>query len=202
MNYYKILNLSPNASHQQIKSSYKKMVKQYHPDLYVGDKEFAEQKIKQINEAYDILSNLEKKAEYDAYLKSLEYTTALSSTPTHSTPSSPSSTPHSENSFTKFVTEKLNQFDKKRQLQIFILFLIVFLALFLINLIQVQHYITTENEPSSTPSMVFNTTTNTTHDFPENNMLYPKDELKTLDDLFYELLVPYLNESYDENYTF
>ena len=128
MNYYQILNLSQNASQQQIKSSYKKLVKQYHPDLYVGDKEFAEQKIKEINESYDILSNSEKKAEYDAYLKSLEYTTV--SIPVHSAP--PES--HSENSFTKFVTEKLNQFDKKRQLQIFVLFLIIFLALFLILL--------------------------------------------------------------------
>ncbi len=199
MNYYQILNLSQNASQQQIKSSYKKLVKQYHPDLYVGDKEFAEQKIKEINESYDILSNSEKKAEYDAYLKSLEYTTV--SIPVHSAPSAPPES-HSENSFTKFVTEKLNQFDKKRQLQIFVLFLIIFLALFLINLIQVQHYLTTQNQSSTKPSTVFNPTTNTTNEFPENNSLYSEDELKTLDDLFYELLAPYLNESYYENYTF
>lgn len=201
MNYYQILNLSQNASHQQIKSSYKKLVKQYHPDLYVGNKEFAEQKIKEINEAYDVLSNLEKKTEYDAYLKSLEYTTVVSSSPAHSTPSTPPN-PHSEDSFAKFVTEKLNQFDKKRQLQIFILFLIILLALFLVNLIQVQHYLTNQNQSSTNPSTVFNTTTNTTNNFLETNTLYSEDELKTLDDLFYELLAPYLNESYDENYTF
>lgn len=201
MNYYQILNLSQNASHQQIKSSYKKLVKQYHPDLYVGNKEFAEQKIKEINEAYDVLSNLEKKTEYDAYLKSLEYTTVVSSAPAHSTPSTPPNL-HSEDSFAKFVTEKLNQFDKKRQLQIFILFLIILLALFLVNLIQVQHYLTNQNQSSTNPSTVFNTTTNTTNNFLETNTLYSEDELKTLDDLFYELLAPYLNESYDENYTF
>ena len=194
MNYYNLLNLSPNASEQQIKSSYKKLVKQYHPDLYVGNKDFAEQKIKEINEAYDILSNSQKKAEYDAYLKSLEYTTTISSAPIHSTPSNPTTTPYSENFFTKFVTEKFNQFDKKRQLQIFILFLIVFLALFLINLIQVQHYLTTENQPFQKPSSVTNTTN---YDFPETNTLYTQDDLKTLDDLlFNELLAPYLNENY------
>lgn len=192
MNYYQILNLSPNASHQQIKSSYKKLVKQYHPDLYVGDKTFAEQKIKEINEAYDILSHSEKKAEYDSYLKSLMYTTTASSPPTHST--TQTATPHCENSFTKFVTEKFNQFDKKRQLQIFILFLIVLLALFLINLIEVQHYLTTENQPPTKPSTI---STNTTYDFPDSNTSYTQDDFKTLDDLFFnELLAPYLNENY------
>ncbi len=55
MNYYEILYLSKNATQTEIKRSYKKLVKKYHPDLYSGDKTFAEQKIKQINEAYDIL---------------------------------------------------------------------------------------------------------------------------------------------------
>jgi curved DNA-binding protein CbpA len=75
MNYYEILKVSKNASDSEIKSSYKQLVKKYHPDLYVGDKEFAEKKIKEINEAYDILSNSEKKLEYDEYLASLTQTT-------------------------------------------------------------------------------------------------------------------------------
>ena len=68
MNFYQILKLSQTANENEIKSSYKKLVKQYHPDLYVGDKDFAEQKIKENNEAYEILSNPQTKAEYDEYL--------------------------------------------------------------------------------------------------------------------------------------
>lgn len=68
MNYYEILKVSKNATSEEIKGSYKNLVKKYHPDLYVGDKEFAEKKIKEINEAYDILSNPETKLEYDEYL--------------------------------------------------------------------------------------------------------------------------------------
>lgn len=68
MNYYEILKVSKRATSEEIKSSYKNLVKKYHPDLYVGDKEFAEQKIKEINEAYDILSNPQTKKEYDEYL--------------------------------------------------------------------------------------------------------------------------------------
>ncbi len=200
MNYYNLLNLPKSASHQQIKNSYKKLVKQYHPDLYVGDKEFAEQKIKEINEAYSILSNAKKRSQYDEYLKSLEYSSTVpysnSSSDSANTTNNTSSYSGSENILTKFITEKLNKLDKKRQLQIFVLFLVIILALFLINLIQVQYYLTNQNENSSDTRNVFNTTANTSGDFLETNTLYTEENLKTLDDLFNELLAPYFNEIY------
>lgn len=68
MNYYDILNVDKNATKKEIKSSYKILVKKYHPDVYTGDKSFAEKKIKEINSAYDILSDDKLRKEYDASL--------------------------------------------------------------------------------------------------------------------------------------
>lgn len=68
MNYYQILKVSQKATEKEIKKSYKSLAKKYHPDLYKGDKDFAETKIKEINEAYEILSNKERRKEYDEYL--------------------------------------------------------------------------------------------------------------------------------------
>ncbi len=65
MNYYQILGVSKNASQEELKDAYKTLVKKYHPDLYQGDKTFAEKKTKEINVAYDILSNPTTRAEYD-----------------------------------------------------------------------------------------------------------------------------------------
>lgn len=68
-NYYEILEIDKNASDDIIKVAYKSLVKKYHPDLNEGQgKSFSEEKIKEINEAYDILSNPEKKFEYDQNL--------------------------------------------------------------------------------------------------------------------------------------
>ena len=68
-NYYEILQVSKNASPEIIKVAYKLLVKKYHPDLKEGaEKQIAEEKIKEINAAYDVLSDPSKKAEYDATL--------------------------------------------------------------------------------------------------------------------------------------
>ena len=67
--YYKILEIDKDASPEIIKVAYKLLVKKYHPDLKDGkEKKEAEEKIKQINEAYSVLSNSSKKAEYDQTL--------------------------------------------------------------------------------------------------------------------------------------
>lgn len=65
MTHYEILGIRKTASTDEIKNAYKKLVKKYHPDVYAGDKTFAEKKIKEINEAYDVLSNPDQKREYD-----------------------------------------------------------------------------------------------------------------------------------------
>ena len=69
MNYYELLQVSENASDEVIKMAYKALVKKYHPDTFKGDKAFAEEKTKEINEAYDVLSDPVKRQEYDLFLK-------------------------------------------------------------------------------------------------------------------------------------
>ena len=49
--YYDILEVSKNASNNEIKKSYKKLVKKYHPDVFKGDTHIANEKIKELNEA-------------------------------------------------------------------------------------------------------------------------------------------------------
>jgi len=66
--YYKVLELEPGVQEDQIKLAYRKQVKRYHPDLYPGNMEF-ENKIREINEAYEILSNPDDRSIYDQYLK-------------------------------------------------------------------------------------------------------------------------------------
>ncbi len=64
--YYEVLGLNKNASENEIKKSYRKLAKQYHPDMNPGDKN-AEEKFKEVNEAYAILSDPDKKAKYDQF---------------------------------------------------------------------------------------------------------------------------------------
>ena len=63
-NYYEILGLQRNATPDQIKSAYRKLAKQYHPDFHPGDKAAAE-KFKEINEANAVLSDDAKRKQYD-----------------------------------------------------------------------------------------------------------------------------------------
>ena len=64
--YYEVLGVSKNASQDEIKKAYRQCAKKYHPDLNPGDKE-AEAKFKEANEAYEVLSDEQKKARYDQY---------------------------------------------------------------------------------------------------------------------------------------
>ena len=61
--YYKILGLNKTASGEEIKKAYRKLAHQYHPDRAGGNAE----KFKQINEAYQILSNQDKRQQYDRF---------------------------------------------------------------------------------------------------------------------------------------
>ena len=63
--YYEILGLDKNASSDDIKRSYRKLAKKYHPDIIKAPD--AEEKFKEINEAYEVLSDDNKKAIYDQY---------------------------------------------------------------------------------------------------------------------------------------
>ena len=64
--YYEVLGASKGATGDEIKKSYRKLAKQYHPDLNPGDKA-AEARFKEVNEAYEILSDKEKRARYDQF---------------------------------------------------------------------------------------------------------------------------------------
>lgn len=64
-NYYEILGLTKDATDEEIKSAYKKLALKYHPDKNQGKEKEAEEKIKEINEAYGVLGNPEKREEYD-----------------------------------------------------------------------------------------------------------------------------------------
>jgi DnaJ-class molecular chaperone len=63
--YYKILDLSKNASEQDIKTAFRKLARQYHPDLNPNNKQ-AEERFKEINEAYEVLGDPEKRRKYDS----------------------------------------------------------------------------------------------------------------------------------------
>jgi len=64
--YYEVLGVQKNASKDEIKKSYRKLALQYHPDKNPGDKQ-AEEKFKEATEAYDVLSDDQKKAAYDQF---------------------------------------------------------------------------------------------------------------------------------------
>lgn len=64
--YYEVLGVSKGASDADIKKAYRGLAKKYHPDMNPGDKE-AEAKFKEVNEAYDVLSDPDKRTKYDQY---------------------------------------------------------------------------------------------------------------------------------------
>ncbi|MBN2124261.1 MAG: DnaJ domain-containing protein, partial [Deltaproteobacteria bacterium] len=64
--YYKILGVAKSASPEEIKKAYRKLALKYHPDQNKGDKK-AEARFKEISEAYAVLSNPEKRKEYDRF---------------------------------------------------------------------------------------------------------------------------------------
>lgn len=72
MNYYDILGVPSTATQDDIKKAYKTLAKQYHPDLHPDDPDIAE-KFKEINEAYQILSDPEKRKNYDSPYENIGY---------------------------------------------------------------------------------------------------------------------------------
>lgn len=80
IDYYNILKVPRNASEEDLKKSYKRLAMKYHPDKNTQNKKDAEAKFKQISEAYDVLSDVQKRQIYDLYgeegLKSGQFSAA------------------------------------------------------------------------------------------------------------------------------
>lgn len=68
IDYYQTLGIPKDATEADIKKAYRKLARKYHPDVNPGDKD-AEQKFKEVNEANEVLSNVEKRKQYDKYGK-------------------------------------------------------------------------------------------------------------------------------------
>ena len=65
-NYYDVLGVSRKAEEKEIRQAYRKLARQYHPDVNPGD-DASEEKFKEINEAHSVLSDPEKRRKYDRY---------------------------------------------------------------------------------------------------------------------------------------
>ena len=71
-NYYDILGISRSATEKDVRQAFRRLARQYHPDVNPGDKA-AEQKFKEINEAYEALSDPEKRKKYDRFGENWKY---------------------------------------------------------------------------------------------------------------------------------
>lgn len=65
--YYEVLGVSKTATDEELKKAFRRLAKQYHPDANPDNKEEAEKKFKEVNEAYEVLSNKEKRRMYDQF---------------------------------------------------------------------------------------------------------------------------------------
>jgi molecular chaperone DnaJ len=65
--YYKILGIAISATSGQIKKAYRQLAMKYHPDRNPDNEDWANQKIKEVNEAFSVLGDLEKKQQYDRF---------------------------------------------------------------------------------------------------------------------------------------
>ncbi len=108
--YYKILEVEPTATADQIKKSYRRLAMTYHPDRNPGNKA-AEDMFKEINEAYDVLSNAEKRKKFDLMRNGKTNTTDFYTKNSGSSYSSKSSTTSTGSKSTSKAQKDADDFD-------------------------------------------------------------------------------------------
>ena len=201
MNYYEILKISRNADEEEIKSAYKKLVKKYHPDLYVADKDFAEKKIKEINEAYDILSSPDSREEYDLYLDEISQNEPqVSNEKTNYSYQSEEiyqKQKFSNLSFGHWIFSKLERFNKRTQIKIFLIFLFILLLVFLNNIIRLKNALQ-QNSQNNIVEQYSPREPQNTVEYPNNYdyyNYYDNEEMRQQWNQFYnELMGEYMND--------
>ncbi len=125
MDYYKILEINRNSSQEDIKKSYRKLAMKWHPDKNKKNKEFAEEKFKNISEAYSVLSDPDKRIIYDKYgrdgLKSNRSQADVNVDPMYvfRTFFSNNGFPKNKNFDSRFNSDWINQNDKPKSPTIF-----------------------------------------------------------------------------------
>lgn len=160
MNYYDILKVSKNASQKEIRDAYKSLIKKYHPDIYTGNHEYAEKITKDLNDAYNVLSNEEARREYDL---SLANNTTVE-TPIYSTytyrPNTNQTTEYEKSNTQTFeqkmknkiynvVDEKTSKMSKRSKMLMIIAIILFALLLFMLSIldfVRLQNIINYKNE--------------------------------------------------------
>ncbi|MBT8606766.1 J domain-containing protein [Polynucleobacter paneuropaeus] len=123
--YYQILNLKRDANEYDIRRSYRKLASAYHPDKYPENTKFAEDMMKQINAAFEVLSHPEKKAQYDEW---------LNSNPGHNANNKPASGSHLNNrELQKYYRIFISLFQSNRNIKIGVLIFIFLLLIGKVN---------------------------------------------------------------------
>lgn len=108
-NYYEILGVTRNASAEDVKKAFRRLARQYHPDLNPGDK-VAEDKFKDISEAYEILSDTSRREQYDRFAKSWRpKKPKTESRPDNTPPTSADRPPAEADDFDSFIDRLLGR---------------------------------------------------------------------------------------------
>lgn len=201
MNYYEILKISKDADEREIKSAYKELVKKYHPDLYLADKEFAEKRIKEINEAYRILIDPDARLEYDEYLNEISQEPVQNNNVYETTKYQKqeySQEPvHEKISISHYIFSKFEKLKKGTQIKIFLIMVFIILIILLNNLLKLKN--TFEKTPTKMDNSAIDQKENIQkdeQDFAEDKFdyndsydYYYNDELQSQFNEFYNTLI-------------
>ena len=117
-NYYKILNVKKDASETEIKKSYRQLAKTWHPDKNPDDKT-AEAKFKEIAEAYDVLSNPDKRKKFDDFISYENHQKRYSYKTTYKTTSKNQDAKRQEQEYSDFFKQFFNQKKSKQKYSYF-----------------------------------------------------------------------------------